>query len=95
MKRRLQPRDAASQQVPRAIDSPYLTSHEALRYLRLGSLSALYSHMRDNRLPYLRVGRLLRFDKRELDAWMRGAESHLELVRAGSALRASHPQKAR
>lgn len=83
MKRRLQPRDTASQQAPRPVDSPYLTSQEAIVYLRLNTLSALYSHMRDNRLPYLRAGRLLRFDKRELDAWLAGHDSHLALVRAG------------
>lgn len=88
MKRRLQARTTQREQALRPVDSPYLTSHEALQYLRLRTLSALYSHMRDNRLPYQRVGRSLRFDKRELDAWMRGAESHLELVRAGK-----HPSR--
>ncbi len=63
------------------IDSPYLTSREALTYLRLKSLSALYSHMRDNRLPYQRVGRSLRFDTRELDAWVRGFGSAVEMSR--------------
>lgn len=67
---------------PRVVESPYLTSAEALIYLRLKSLSALYSHMRENRLPYTRVGRSLRFDKRELDAWMRNADSPIALVRA-------------
>lgn len=66
---------------PRQIDSPYLTAKEALSYLRLGSLSALYGHMKHNRLPYARVGRHLRFDTRELDAWMRGFDSALERLR--------------
>lgn len=61
-----------------SVQSPYLTSKEAVAYLRLGSLSALYSHMRENKLPYVRVGRHLRFDTRELDAWMRGFGSALE-----------------
>lgn len=65
----------------RVIDSPYLTSKEAIAYLRLPSLGALYNHIRDNRLPVCRVGGALRFDKRELDAWMRGTTA-LELVRA-------------
>jgi hypothetical protein len=56
------------QQQPR---SPYLTSVEALAYLKLRTLSALYSHMRDNGLPYTRLGRALRFDTRELDVWLR------------------------
>ncbi len=64
----------------RAVDSPYLTSREAVDYLRLPSLSSLYSHIRENRLPVLRSGGELRFDKRDLDAWLRGM-SALELVR--------------
>ena len=62
--------------------SPYLTSKEALVYLRLKSLSSLYSHIRENRLPVLRCGGDLRFDTRELDAWLRGTTS-IELVRSG------------
>lgn len=70
MKRRLQPCDAGTQEPPRAIDSPYLTADEAVVYLRLGSLSALYRMIRDRRLPYGRVGRAYRFNKRHLDLWV-------------------------
>lgn len=66
---------------PRQIESPYLTSAEAVEYLLLPSLSALYSHVRENRLPVAgRVGSELRFDKRELDAWVR-TNPALALVR--------------
>lgn len=81
MPRRIQSSDAQTDPSARQIDSPYLTSREALTYLRLRSLSALYSHMRDNRLPYQRVGRSLRFDTRELDAWVRGFGSAVEQSR--------------
>jgi excisionase family DNA binding protein len=64
-----------------AITSPYLTSREALVYLRLASLSALYHHIRENGLPVCRAGGDLRFDTRELDAWLRGTTA-IELVRA-------------
>jgi excisionase family DNA binding protein len=64
----------------RQIESPYLTSREALVYLRLRTLSALYSHIRENGLPVLRCGGDLRLDKRELDAWLRGTSS-IELER--------------
>jgi excisionase family DNA binding protein len=80
MKRRLQSSTSGSEQSQRTIDSPYLTSQEAIAYLNLPSLSSLYSHIRENRLPVLRSGRALRFDKRELDAWLRGM-SAIELVR--------------
>jgi excisionase family DNA binding protein len=60
--------------------SPYLTSREALVYLRLKSLSALYHHIRENGLPVLRAGGDLRFDTRELDAWLRGTTA-IEIVR--------------
>lgn len=66
---------------PRQVVSPYLTSREAIVYLRLSSLSALYDHIRNNRLPVLRVGRHMRFDTRELDAWMRGFDSALTAAR--------------
>jgi len=59
----------------RQIESPYLTSREACVYLRLNSLSSLYRHIRENRLPVLRAGGDLRFDMRELDAWLRGTTS--------------------
>jgi hypothetical protein len=41
----------------RIIESPYLTSREAVMYLNLPSLSSLYSHIRQNRLPVLSSGR--------------------------------------
>lgn len=66
---------------PRQVVSPYLTSREALMYLRLPSLGALYNHIRDNKLPVCRVGGGLRFDTRELDAWLRGTTA-IELVRS-------------
>lgn len=64
------------------VQSPYLTSREALVYLRLGSLSALYTHIKENGLPVSgRIGRAIRFDKRELDAWLRGYDSALDMAR--------------
>lgn len=65
------------------VRSPYLTSREACVYLRLRTLSALYSHIRENKLPVLRCGGDLRFDTRELDAWLRGTTS-IALVRSRS-----------
>ncbi len=60
----------------RQVITPYLNSREALVYLRLNSLSSLYRHIRENRLPVLRAGGDLRFDVRDLDAWLRN-ELHL------------------
>lgn len=60
----------------RQVITPYLTSAEAVVYLKLPSLSSLYSHIRENKLPVLRAGADLRFDVRELDAWLRN-ELHL------------------
>lgn len=65
---------------PNQVITPYLVSREAVVYLRLGSLSALYSHIRENKLPTCRCGGDLRFDVRELDAWLRGTTA-IELVR--------------
>jgi hypothetical protein len=65
---------------PSQVITPYLDSHEAVVYLKLPSLSSLYSHIRENKLPVLRAGGDLRFDVRELDAWLRGTTA-IELVR--------------
>lgn len=65
---------------PSQVITPYLDSHEAVVYLKLPSLSSLYSHIRENKLPTLRAGGDLRFDTRELDAWLRGMNAQ-DLVR--------------
>jgi excisionase family DNA binding protein len=62
--------------------SPYLTAHEAIAYLRLPSQASLYRLIRERRLPFCRVGRHYRFDRRELDAWVHGYGSALEQARA-------------
>jgi excisionase family DNA binding protein len=56
------------------VSSPYLTSREAVEYLMLPSLSALYTLIREHGLPAHHRGRLRLFDVRELDAWVRGME---------------------
>ncbi len=60
--------------------SPYLTTASCVEYLRLPSRAALYYHIRENGLPTCRCGGSLRFDRRDLDAWLRGTHA-LELVR--------------
>jgi len=64
------------------IDSPYLTAKEAVEYLKLGSLNALYRLVNQHRLPTCRRGRLYLFDKREIDIWLHGFSSEIEMVRA-------------
>jgi excisionase family DNA binding protein len=64
---------SAATQSTRPVESPYLTSREAMAYLRVNSLSNLYHLVREHRLPCLRRGNLYLFDTRELDAWLRGA----------------------
>ena len=64
------------------MQSPYLTSKEAMEYLRLGSKRALTRMIADNKLPFCRLGRHYRFDIRELDAWLRGHGSAIERTRA-------------
>ena len=63
------------------MSSPYLTSAEAIEYLRLGSKRALTRMISDNHLPFCRLGRHYRFDIRELDAWLRGHGSAIERAR--------------
>jgi excisionase family DNA binding protein len=64
------------------MDSPYLTAREAIVYLRLGSRSALQRLIVEHRLPCCRRGGMYLFDVREIDAWLRGHNSALELARA-------------
>lgn len=75
---------------PRQVVTPYLDSREAVAYLKLPSLSSLYSHIRENKLPTLRAGGDLRFDSRDLDAWLRGFGSALEMQRADRTKTRSH-----
>ncbi len=64
------------------VESPYLTAREAMAYLRVQSQSALYRLVNEHRLPCCRRGRLYLFDRREVDAWLHGHGSALEMVRA-------------
>jgi len=69
-----------------SIESPYLNTREAIVYLRLEDhddpQSAIYRLIREHQLPHGRRGGVYLFDKRELDAWVKGFGSALELVRA-------------
>lgn len=66
----------------RVVESPYFDSKEAMAYLRLKYSQQLYQLIKEHGLPTLRCGGRLRFDKRDLDAWLRGTTA-LELRRAG------------
>ena len=81
MKQRLQSRTPQTKDEARPVDSPYLTANQAVQYLQLGSLSALYRLITDHKLPFGRLGRHYRFDKRELDAFVRGFGSAIERAR--------------
>lgn len=67
------------------VTSPYLTAAEAVAYLKLGSASSLYRLVKMHRLPCCRRGRLYLFDTRELDAWVHGHNSAIEMARARRA----------
>jgi len=75
---RLQPVSAAFQVRLRDVEgtnttldaiSPLMNSREVISYLRLGSLRALYRHIKENKLPFRRVGRDYRFHRLDIDAW--------------------------
>jgi len=63
------------------IESPYLNVREVMQYLRLTSPSSVYYLINEQRLPSLRRGGRLLFDRREVDAWLRGTDA-LSLARA-------------
>lgn len=65
-----------------AIDSPYLTAREAMAYLKVESPQSLYRLVMEHRLPAHRRGRLYLFDRREIDLWVHGHASEIEMQRA-------------
>jgi excisionase family DNA binding protein len=49
----------------------YLTTAEAATYLRFASPKAFRQFLSRHEVPVLRRGRLLLFDRMDLDAWLR------------------------
>lgn len=70
MQQRFQSPTADGQDAPRPVDTPHLTAEEAVQYLRLPSLRALYRAIKEHRLPFGRIGRQYRFHKAHLDRWL-------------------------
>jgi excisionase family DNA binding protein len=60
---------------PPIVETPYMNSRETMTYLRLTSTSSLYYLINQQRLPHLRRGGRLLFDRRDLDAWLRGTDA--------------------
>ncbi len=48
-------------------DSSWLTAEEATAYLKLSSVCSLRNFVYEKRIPYYKLGRLLRFKTSELD----------------------------
>jgi len=65
-----EPFPAQAEQPHRPLNSPYLNANEAVQYLRLGSLQALYRLINEHQLPYGRRGRIYLFDTRKIDRWV-------------------------
>ncbi len=51
-------------------NSKWLTSREAVDYLRLPSLGALRQLVYRRRIPYAKLGRSLRFNRQDLDMFL-------------------------
>lgn len=64
----------------RVIESPWFTSREAMQFLGFDSISVLYYHIRENRLPFHRIGGRYRFNRLELTAWVEGQRPALRVV---------------
>jgi excisionase family DNA binding protein len=60
---------AAASQTPSSQD--WLTAREAAQHLRLPSVNALYQRVARGQMKPLRLGRQMRFRRRDLDALMR------------------------
>lgn len=46
-----------------------MTPEEATEYLGLKNRETLYKWVRESKIPHIRVGSLIFFDSKELDAW--------------------------
>lgn len=78
MKSRFQPGASAVQEITGTLDTPYLTSDECSSYLRFPSIRAFYKFIESPRgqaFPRLYRGRVLLFDKRLVDLWLRESRS--------------------
>ena len=64
----------------RVIESPWFTSREAMQFLGFDSISVLYYHIRENRLPFHRIGGRYRFNPLELRAWVEGQRPAVRAV---------------
>ncbi len=51
-------------------ETGFMTVQEVADYLRLKPL-AIYRKVKSKEIPFKRAGRSLRFDKEELDQWMK------------------------
>lgn len=60
-----------------AIGSPWLTPPDAARYVGV-ALGTMRNWTSGGRIPYVRRGRVVRYHRDELDAWLRGGECHLQ-----------------
>jgi excisionase family DNA binding protein len=58
-----------------------MNTREAMTYLRLTSTSSIYYLINEQRLPHLRRGGRLLFDRRDIDAWLRETDA-VSLARA-------------
>lgn len=64
----------------RVIESPYLTSREAMAYINgITTRQHLNDLIKKHGLPTCRAGGRLRFDKREIDVWLRDRHAALAL----------------
>ncbi len=57
------------------VERRLLTIHEAARYLAV-SVSTLYGWVWQRRVPFVKIGRALRFDSRDLEAFVQANKHH-------------------
>ena len=65
-----------------AVNDTYLTAPEVAAMLRV-RVSTVYTWAQHGRIPCLRVGGVIRFDRQELMTWARGVPSNKEVAVGG------------
>lgn len=61
---------------------PLLTVHEAARFLSV-SVSTVYGWVWQRRIPFVKIGRVVRFDPRDLDAFIETSKQGYNTRAAG------------
>lgn len=56
-------------EIEEAGSNPLININEVSQFLGI-SINTVYSWVNQRRIPYVKIGRLLKFDRRDIEAWI-------------------------